>query len=91
MATLALPLAQMHPLNRWPSFRCRRHIVGLYISFLGPLAACVVGITLTWGFGVDTPIVGDIPKGLPPITFDMLFPVYDIGTLFPKAIIIAAV
>ena len=39
-----------------------------WIRAIGPLTVTVLSIVITWGFGLDIPIVEDIPKGLPPFT-----------------------
>ena len=58
---------------------------------MGPLVAASVGILLTWGCGVDIPVVGKIPSGMPPITFGWLSPINNFGQVFAKSVLIAGV
>jgi sulfate transporter 4 len=48
-----------------------------WVRAIGPLFVTVVGIILQVAFDLEAhgiPIVGDIPKGLPSVTVDILFP-----------------
>jgi sulfate permease, SulP family len=65
----------------------------IHKSFPAPLAAVVVGILLVWGFGLTNQgvkIVGEVPSGLPGISF----PSFDLSswnTLLPIALTISLV
>jgi MFS superfamily sulfate permease-like transporter len=65
-----------------------------YLKTIGPLTVSVVGIVLVAAFDLQDhgiPIVGTIPRGLPPTSVDLWFPIKNASTLFEAVITIALV
>jgi sulfate transporter 4 len=71
--------------------RCKRV---WYLKTIGPLTVSVVGIVLVAAFNLDDkgiPIVASIPRGLPPATVELWFPITSAGELFQTVITIVLV
>ncbi|KAG2489555.1 hypothetical protein HYH03_012006 [Edaphochlamys debaryana] len=65
-----------------------------FVRAVGPLTVCIIGICAVYIGHVDTKgikVVGPIKKGLPGPTVQWWFPMPEISTLFPTAIIVMLV
>ena len=61
---------------------------------VGPITAAAIGIAITWPARLDEkgiPIVGEIPKGLPPVTVDTWGSIRDLGKMIVTALSISLV
>ena len=61
---------------------------------VGPITAAAVGIAITWPARLDEkgiPIVGEIPKGMPPLTVDTWGSIDDLGKMIVTALSISLV
>ncbi|KAL4452745.1 hypothetical protein ABPG75_008407, partial [Micractinium tetrahymenae] len=72
------------------------------LQFLGPLIVCIVSIAIMNGAKLyvvnpddpNTPLikpVGNIPKGLPPVTVHYWFPLYEVGSIISLALLICLI
>jgi MFS superfamily sulfate permease-like transporter len=71
-----------------------RHKGLWFLKMIGPLTVSAVGIVLVAAFGLQDkgiPIVFTIPRGLPPVTVNLWFPIEDVGTLMPGVVTIVLV
>ena len=65
-----------------------------FLRTVGPLTAAAIGITIVWSARLDKkgiPIVGEIPKGLPPATVKYWGTISELGKMIVTAISISLV
>lgn len=62
MGSLAILMGMKNIGKRYPHLK--------WVRAIGPLTVTTLSILITWGAGIDIPIVESIPKGLPPLTVD---------------------
>lgn len=72
--------------KRFPKFK--------WVRAVGPLAVTCITIIISFAFSLDEkgiPVVGHIPKGLPPVTIELWTPIANFGDMLPTVISITIV